>query len=598
MLLSSFQPWKTLITCSILFCFITTSFAQNNPGTKESEIDVFKQSLEAQSLYKLINVYYKERDRDTLKTEIVIDYIKGFLNSSNLKEAANAYITIPKWEHRKGNYEKAINLIHKGISIAKEIQNDSILYLGYLREGAFHYERAKNELALISYYKAYEIAKAQNNAKRVIFTSTNIALVKMQAYDTDGAIEIFLENLEKITKNPELTNDGNTLNLYVNLCGVYIYVEDYQTAETYCNEGMLLNIKIKDPIIQAHLLSAFAEIARNDKAFEKNHQLLDEAEAIIVNTKGKESIEAFLKLYRAKAYYDEKKYQKVVDTLLELEKDEGHFTLKILSIQEMYYYLAQSYTALGNSELALKYYEKGRQVDAESNKKRIALNANIIKKFDHEELKQEIDNLEQRSKRNTYFYISGIVLLLLVITGLSVYYKRQQRKNKERFNALILQLEEKRQQGKLRKELAAKEQKLVTTAKIATEKTKKPAKEHTEIDAKTAEILKSLEEFEVKELFLSQESTLVEVAKKIQTNTTYLSKVINTHKKKSFTAYITDLRVDYAIERLSIDRKFRSFTIGAIAQEIGFKRSESFSKAFKVKTGLYPSYFIKELEKQ
>ena len=102
----------------------------------------------------------------------------------------------------------------------------------------------------------------------------------------------------------------------------------------------------------------------------------------------------------------------------------------------------------------------------------------------------------------------------------------------------------------------------------------------------------------MKELFISKESTLIEVAKKIQTNTTYLSKVINTHKKKSFTSYITDLRVDYAIERLSHDRKFRSFTIGAIAQEIGFKRSESFSKAFKVKTGLYPSYFIKQLEKQ
>ena len=157
----------------------------------------------------------------------------------------------------------------------------------------------------------------------------------------------------------------------------------------------------------------------------------------------------------------------------------------------------------------------------------------------------------------------------------------------------MLQLKEKRQQEKLQeaKPLQKKDA-------ISNQKSIKEIIEKSKIDVKAAAILKNLEEFEAKKLFLSNESTLVEVAKKIQTNTTYLSKVINTHKEKSFTAYITDLRVDYAIERLSHDRKFRSFTIGAIAQEIGFKRSESFSKAFKVKTGLYPSYFVKEVEKQ
>ncbi|WP_162820123.1 helix-turn-helix domain-containing protein [Kordia sp. SMS9] len=528
----------------------------------------------------------------------MVTHIKGYLNSSNLKEAAGAYITIPNWENKKGNYEEAIALVKKGITLAKEIQNDSILYLGYLREGVFYYEHAENTLALEAYYKAYEIAKAKKNAKRIVYTSTNIALVKIQAYDTDGAIELLLESLEKITKDPTLTNSINKLNLYVNLCVAYIHKEDYKTATVYCNEGILQNKTINDPISQAHLLSAFAEIARYNKEFEKSYQLLDEAEKVIVNVNGKESMEAFLKLYRAKSYYDEKKFQKVVDELLELEKNKEHFTLQILSLQEMYYYLAQAYTALRNSENAMKYYQKGRQIDAESNKKRIALNAKIINKFGHEELKKEIDELEKTSKRNTSLYITGITVLVFVIIGLIFYYKKQQQKNKKRFNAVMLQLEEKRQQEKLRKGQVAMNKKIVATPKRVAENTQKHKKEAVAIDAKTEKILKNLEEFEEKELFLSQDSTLVEVAKKIQTNTTYLSKVINTHKEKSFTAYITDLRVEYAIERLSIDRKFRSFTIGAIAQEIGFKRSESFSKAFKLKTGLYPSYFIKELEKQ
>ncbi|MEM6687195.1 MAG: helix-turn-helix domain-containing protein, partial [Bacteroidota bacterium] len=78
----------------------------------------------------------------------------------------------------------------------------------------------------------------------------------------------------------------------------------------------------------------------------------------------------------------------------------------------------------------------------------------------------------------------------------------------------------------------------------------------------------------------------------------YLSKLVNAHKGKSFTAYITDLRVNYAIRRLKEDRKFRSYTIDSIARDIGFNRSESFSRAFKNKTGLYPSYYIKRLDSQ
>lgn len=77
-----------------------------------------------------------------------------------------------------------------------------------------------------------------------------------------------------------------------------------------------------------------------------------------------------------------------------------------------------------------------------------------------------------------------------------------------------------------------------------------------------------------------------------------MSKLVNAHKGKSFTAYITDLRVNYAIRRLKEDKKFRSYTIDSIARDIGFNRSESFSRAFKNKTGLYPSYYIKRLDSQ
>jgi len=39
------------------------------------------------------------------------------------------------------------------------------------------------------------------------------------------------------------------------------------------------------------------------------------------------------------------------------------------------------------------------------------------------------------------------------------------------------------------------------------------------------------------------------------------------------------------------------YTIKALASESGFNTTEAFSKSFYKKTGIYPSYFIKELKK-
>ena len=76
----------------------------------------------------------------------------------------------------------------------------------------------------------------------------------------------------------------------------------------------------------------------------------------------------------------------------------------------------------------------------------------------------------------------------------------------------------------------------------------------------------------------------------------YLSKIINAHKKMNFSSYLSNLRIDYCVEKLKTDNKFRKFTVHGIAFEIGFNNVESFSKAFHKKTKVYPSSFIKEIE--
>ncbi|WP_420574575.1 helix-turn-helix domain-containing protein [Kordia sp.] len=593
-----FKQWSIHITCILLYCFTTTVLAQNTDKVKQFDAQAFEQSLEGKPFDELLDIFYDNKEVDTTKASLTVSYLKAnFLNSEDKVEEIETYLAIATWRNKENNLAVSLANLDIVIQKATAIGNKNFLYQAYNKKGAYYFERGKNEEALENFLIALELAKQTNDLNRQIATSGNIILIKIQARDNLGAIELYLENLKRI----ESSDDGRLiirkLYTYLGLTKAYINLENYNRAILYCQKGLKISKEVNLKDLEAYFKTFLGEIASNNGDFEKAYNLFDDAKKLIEEAGGNINLDIFLKLYIGKTYYLEEKYEKAIREFLEGERLLQENEVDFLSIQELYVGLAESYLAIEDIENSTKYFKKAKDIDSENDKTRAIINSRITQDSLNK-LKEQINSLEKKSQQTKYLYIFGIVFLFLVIISLIVYYKQQQRKNKKRFNTLISQLEEKRQQEKLQKEKPLLKETSSSRAKTPSEKTKKNIKEQIEIDGKTAEILKKLEEFEAKELFLSQESTLVEVAKKIQTNTTYLSKVINTHKEKSFTAYITDLRVDYAIERLSIDRKFRSFTIGAIAQEIGFKRSESFSKAFKVKTGLYPSYFIKELEKQ
>jgi AraC-like DNA-binding protein len=168
-----------------------------------------------------------------------------------------------------------------------------------------------------------------------------------------------------------------------------------------------------------------------------------------------------------------------------------------------------------------------------------------------------------------------------LLIGFFIWFKRKQHQNKTRFQQLLLKIEK----------LEEPKEKVVPETLI--KETSNPV-----TDENALQILKALAIFEEKELYLRQDCTLGYVAKKAKTNTTYLSNVINTYKEKPFKSYLSELRINAALIKLKNDEKLRSYTIKAIAEEFGFKRSETFSRAFKAQTDVYPSYYIKSLQNQ
>jgi AraC-like DNA-binding protein len=195
-----------------------------------------------------------------------------------------------------------------------------------------------------------------------------------------------------------------------------------------------------------------------------------------------------------------------------------------------------------------------------------------------QETQQLIQNLIDRQEafELRIYVLTGIILLLVLLFGIFCFLNKRSDKRLAAIKTLL-------EKSKLPRDSRLRENETNT--------------EHFQLDIDetiVAAILENLHAFENERGFLVSKITLHEFAKQLQTNTKYLSKVINTHKLKSFRNYINDLRVQYSIQKLENNASYRKYTVKAMAKEAGFATAESFTKAFQKKTGETVSNFLRQ----
>ncbi|ROI06526.1 helix-turn-helix domain-containing protein [Chryseobacterium sp. G0240] len=111
-----------------------------------------------------------------------------------------------------------------------------------------------------------------------------------------------------------------------------------------------------------------------------------------------------------------------------------------------------------------------------------------------------------------------------------------------------------------------------------------------------SKLLELLEEFEKGNLYNNKGMSLSFLAGELNTNTKYLSYVINQHKNADFKTYINRLRINYIVDKLINDEKYRQYKISILADECGFSSHSKFATVFKAVTDFSPSAYIKYLD--
>lgn len=243
-----------------------------------------------------------------------------------------------------------------------------------------------------------------------------------------------------------------------------------------------------------------------------------------------------------------------------------------------YNIMTQCYNEKNDAKNAYRYAQKSLEL-IQSIEGIKSKSLNFLHNYDLNKIKEESNKV---IVSKNYFKISlfGILIILVAVVFIFYYYYKDQKEKNYRFLKTIHNL---------------KESKTPEISILQIDKTEPQPKQM--LDEELIEkIAIGLKKLELKETYLDPNFKLAFVAKKLNTNTAYLSQYFNQVMQKTFSEYTQELRIHYVLQKLKDSSYFRKYTLQAIAEEVGYKDANTLVRVFKKQTGLSLNYYIEKLE--
>jgi AraC-like DNA-binding protein len=284
-------------------------------------------------------------------------------------------------------------------------------------------------------------------------------------------------------------------------------------------------------------------------------------------------------------YFFTEKYDKA---LLFFKKiDSIHEEKKILDLEYINsnFYQAKYYSRMNNKIAAYKHSKIAsdtlEKLESKLNEEIKEINASLSR----EQILEEIDIIE-KEYQNEILYNNILRVILILAFLVTIFFGYYNYKKKKIAEQKILKLVEEFKENKN------------LTLLIQENNNKEISKKNSPISVeKEEEILHKLKKLEEKQDYLKVDYNQQYVAKKLKTNTSYISLVVNKYYGKTFSEYLNEMRINYVINEMISNNTYRKYSTQSIAESAGFKNAISFTKSFNKRTGVTPVQFIKELEK-
>ncbi|WP_264526019.1 MULTISPECIES: helix-turn-helix domain-containing protein [unclassified Flavobacterium] len=579
-----------LIISFILFFVLNNTFSQEKKVFTEQEYLILQDKI---------------RLTANANVDSSIVYASQLAKSNSNKHLAFANAALSYLIQLKGNtakskekYQLALKSLEKMPDGQEKTQLRSYLY-NYA--GLSEWKRENYSDAIENYQQGIKLSIQIDDIIQIVKFKSNIAAINVAVGNYRLAIKDLRSLSEFVDKNESVYTKqqylNNKSNINLSLAGSYesFYMKDpkkkilLDSAEYFYQKTISYSQNFPDNKIVAKLSlgNIYSELKEYKNAEKTYYDII-----FLANQNSMLDILCTTHYNLGDLYFNIKKYDKAL-VFFKKSDSIGNIT-KTNQVDHLKsnYYQAKIYNILKEPELAYKhskiYLDNYEKSESKLNDEVLEVNY----KLGVGDLTNEMVTIQEKYKYDVFlnkalkvFY----VVLFIGIVFLLIKNIRDKNKAHKKMNALI---EEFKANLEKKNEPEPERETILESEEIQSKK----ENVNLSIDeAKENKIVEKLLALESKQEYLHADFTLPYVAKKIKTNTTYLSYVVNKRFGKSFGEYSNELKINYVINEMITNHMYRKYSTQAIAESVGFKNAVSFAKSFRKRTGVSPAQFANNI---
>ena len=550
--------------------------------------------------------------------DLTYEEIEKKLDNSNTKQKEvsaliNLYIEKSKWEKNDESLIYAYRYASKFYSAPENYKYaDSALFVGqksknkklltdaYLNKGVVlmdnsHYKEALDNILIANKY-SLELNNDYITNKTIYYIAQNKIYLGLYE-DANKELKICINYFRKNLTNNELGKDYEIYYIYslMSLIDSNTRIGQHSSNQLLFKEAYnYLKLKNKEQYFP-YFISSEGTDAFYNKDYNKAIKKLSEA-IKLYNDQWPHVTEIF---YLGLSNWKLGKQGVAVKYFEEIDKEYERSKKLNPEFRSAYELLIKYNDSIGNTDKQLEYINKLMSLDRSYEKNYKYLYTKINKEYDTQKLITEKNRIESSLKTQRAIISSLLLIAVIIISLVGYRYYHLQKVYKDRFNEIIAKKD------------------VDSTTNLPQEKALevKPSSEadfsikpknffdveyYNKIPGLNPlfveSIINQLHVFEKENKFLDNQISQKMLSESLGTNSTYLSKIINVYKGKSFNHYINDLRIDYIIEFMKNDAKYLNIDVKELATMAGFTNAISFSDNFQRKYQIKPSFFIKMMK--
>ena len=504
--------------------------------------------------------------------------------------AANNYHELGTNSMLNENYIQALEYLKKSLKLTLDKEAPELIYVHLKISDCYLYLDMQDD-ALNQASIALTLSKKHKNNTAICKSLYSIANVKLSFDDYTEAKKYYLEALALTHKKKELLTTKGAI--YHNLGLLYSHLKQYELERKYFDLSLKIavaqNNKTDIIITTNNIAMGFIERGEYQKAIAPLKGLLQIAQDTITSSQV-----ILTHVHLANIFIENGEFTQA----LSYAKKGSKMSLKHTNrfyIEDFYKQFSIIYEQQGKLKEALEFHRLyAKAMDSLNNAHTVSRIDELKTIYQLEKKEKTIALLENKnelkqkeidfSKKVILFILTLLTLLILFLSILYLYQRRQKASNQA-----LVRLNLTATTHEATHNLTPTHEQNTEDLSIASDTMKLSSVQRKLL------LSKIIESFENDKVYLRDDLTIVKLAEILNSNKSYLSKIINDHYNKNFSTFVNEYRIKEARELLA-DPSNWNLKIESIGYKVGFKSKSSFNKAFKLYTGITPSYFLASIQ--